>query len=83
MDYTLSEHAASAIIEREILQEWLDQTLDSPDLSLPHESDPNLRYALKRIAECENRVLRAVYNADKNPINIVTVYFDRTMKGKL
>ena len=83
MNYLLTEHAATTIRERKIAPEWIDRTLDAPDLSLPHESDSALRYALKRITENENRVLRVVYNVDKNPIHIVTVYFDRTMKGKL
>ena len=83
MNYLLTEHAATTIRERKIAPEWIDRTLDTPDLSLPHESDSALRYALKRITENENRVLRVVYNIDKNPINIVTAYFDRTMKGKL
>lgn len=83
MDYTLSEHAETTIQERGIKPEWIDRALDDPDLSQPHKSDPALRHVLKRIPENESRVLRVVYNADKNPINIVTVYFDRTMKGKL
>ena len=83
MDYTLSEHAATTIKERGIKPEWIDRALNEPDLTLHHESAHDLRYTFKCIAENENRVLRVVYNADKNPINIVTVYFDRTMKGKL
>ena len=82
MDYTLSEHAETTIYERGIKPEWIDRALDDPDLS-PHKSDPTLPHVLKRIPENENRVLRVVYNTDKNPINIVTAYFDRTMKGKL
>ena len=83
MNYRLSEHAATTIRERGIKPEWIDITLDEPELSLPHEEDTALRYALRRIPEHGNRVLRVIYNADENPAVIVTVYFDRTMKGKL
>ena len=83
MDYSLTEHAETTIGEREIKREWIDGTLEVPDLSKPHESDPALRYAFKVIPEYGNRVLRVVYNADKNPVTIITAYFDRTMKGKL
>lgn len=83
MNYTLSDHAETSILEREIAAEWLNAAMNEPDRVLPHESDPTLRYALKRIAENGDRVLRVVYNETKKPPVIVTVYFDRTMKGKL
>ena len=38
---------------------------------------------LKLIPAFGDRVLRVIYNATKEPPLIVTVYFDRTMKGKL
>lgn len=41
------------------------------------------RYALKRIPEFGDRVLRVIYNATTEPTVIVTAYFARTMKGKL
>lgn len=83
MDYQLTEHAVTTIREREIKAEWIDITLDEPELSLPHENDPTLRYAFRKIPEYGNRVLRVIYNADKNPVVVVTVYFDRAMKGQL
>lgn len=57
--------------------------MNAPDLQLPHESDETLRYALKRIPDFGDRVLRVIYNATTEPPVIMTVYFDRTMKGKL
>jgi hypothetical protein len=35
------------------------------------------------IEEFDRRVLRVVVNQNAVPVRIVTVYFDRTMKGKL
>lgn len=83
MDYVLSEHAKTAMRERNIKAEWVKATLAQPELSQPHEEDPELRYAFRRISEYGDRVLRIVYNETKNPTTIVTMYFDRTMKGKL
>lgn len=83
MDYTLSQHAADVMRERDIKQEWLDAALASPALRQPHEIDPALSYALLPIAERDGRVLRVVYNHTIEPWKVVTVYFDRTMKGRL
>lgn len=83
MSYVLSEHAETTIREREIAREWIDDAMNASDLQLPHESDETLRYALKRIPDFGDRVLRVIYNATTEPPVIVTAYFDRTMKGKL
>jgi hypothetical protein len=83
MEYDLSEHAATTVRERDIRPAWIDITLTSPELIKPHPEDPALRYAFRRIPEHGDRVLRVIYNADTNPVTIVTAYFDRTMKDKL
>ena len=83
MGYVLSAHAETIIRERAIAPEWLDAAMNVPDLRLPHESDPTLHHALKLIPAFGDCVLRVIYNATKEPPLIVTVYFDRTMKGKL
>ena len=83
MDYTLSQHAADVMQERDIKQDWLEAALAAPALRQPHESDPSLSYALLPIEEKDGRVLRVVYNHSIEPWKVVTVYFDRTMKGRL
>lgn len=83
MEFTLSKHAADVIRERGIRTDWLDETLSRPALSEPDMEDPNLTHVLLPIADFDNRVLRVVYNHTKQPIHVVTVYFDRAMKGKL
>lgn len=45
--------------------------------------DPDLWDALGRIKYRDNRVLRVVYSGNINPWYIVTVCFDREMRGKL
>lgn len=83
MDFLLSEHAESAVRERAIKREWINAALNDPDLVLPHETDAAAMHAFKRIEEFGNRVLRVIYNADKDPVVVVTAYFDRAMKGRL
>jgi hypothetical protein len=83
MDYTLSKHAQDAVLEREIRIEWLSATLADPVITVQDADDADLVHALKPIAEHGSRVLRVIYNKSKMPPNVVTVYFDRTMKGKL
>lgn len=83
MDYTLSKHAVDAMREREIRPEWVAETMDRPALTEPDPDDPALCHALRPIAEFSYRVLRVIFNQTMNPPHIVTVYFDRGMKGKL
>ncbi len=45
--------------------------------------DDSLEHRLGKIVEYGNRVLRVVYNKDTEPIKLITVYFDRKMKGKI
>jgi hypothetical protein len=47
------------------------------------EADPELVHHIGRIEEHGNRALRVVFNKSVNPVRIVTVYFDRKMKGRL
>lgn len=83
MDYTLSKHAEDAIREREIRPEWIAETMAQPTATKADPNDPQLRHALRPIAEFDYRVLRVIFNKNRIPPHVVTVYFDRTMKGKL
>lgn len=47
------------------------------------EKDPTLEHRLKEIPEYGDRVLRVIINTTVDPVRVVTVYFDRTMKGEL
>ena len=81
--YDLSQHAKDVINERDIQLSWLEQVLESPELVEADADDPQLTHYVGRIAEYGNRPLRVVFNARANPARIVTVYFDRKMKGRL
>ena len=81
--FEFTTHAQTVATFRAIKNEWTEATLSAPELRLPDREDPELMHALARIPEHGNRVLRVVYNANVEPVRIVTVYFDRAMKGKL
>ena len=81
--YVLSAHAANVMAERSINVEWLERVLSNPEKIEADGTDPNLQHALGRVAEYGNRVLRVVYNGSANPVRVVTVYFDRTLRNKL
>ena len=83
IDYELSAHAITVMTERGILEAWVSRVLSSPERTEPDATDPLLHHALGRITERDDRVLRVVYNEIVHPWRIVTVYFDRAMRGKL
>jgi len=79
--YELSAHAAAVIAERRIEIAWIDRVLENPDRTEPKKFNPELTSALGRIAERDGRMLRVVYNGNVDPPRVVTVYFDRGLKG--
>ena len=79
--YELSAHAAAVIGERRIEIAWIDRVLENPDRTEPGKFNPELTSALGRIAERDGRMLRVVYNGNVDPPRVVTVYFDRGLKG--
>jgi len=81
--YQLSQHALIRLQERKIETAWLEQALTRPERTEPDEDDPGMEHRLARIAERDYRVLRVVCDPRENPLKIVTVHFDRSMKGKL
>jgi hypothetical protein len=81
--YDLSQHSKDVISERHIRLAWLEQVLDSPELREADRDDPELMHHVGRIKENGNRALRVVFKKSVSPVRIVTVYFDRKMKGKL
>jgi len=47
------------------------------------QNDLTLIHVWRRIPEFGNHTLRVIYNLTKMPPHIVTVYFDRAVKGEL
>ena len=83
MDYELSEHAGDALAKRKIPMGWLERVLVSPQLIEPDSEDKALEHRLAAIPEHGNRVLRVIVNLQVKPVRVVTLYFDRGMKGRL
>ncbi|MFZ1221246.1 MAG: DUF4258 domain-containing protein [Chthoniobacterales bacterium] len=83
MKYELSDHARIRMRERKIEPTWLEQAIVRPDRSEPDEDDPAMEHRLAAIAEQGYRVLRVVCDPRVTPLKIVTIHFDRSMKGKL
>jgi len=68
--------------ERKIPAVWVERVLQNPERTEPDKVDPELRHALGCITEHDDRILRVVYNIAVNPWRIVTVYFDRALRGR-
>ena len=78
-----SEHAQFAASERKIPAEWVERVVNSPRLRLEDPRDHELERFYAPIPEFNNRVLRVVVNTKVAPWRVVSVFFDRSMKGKL
>jgi hypothetical protein len=74
----LSLHAQDMLIERNILEEWVWRTINTPDKKRRGEDD-NVHYT-KPIKERNGRFLHVVVNPNVQPNRIVTVFFDRRLK---
>ena len=83
MKFELTKHAQKALDEREIPVEWLERTLSAPELVLPDPDDATVERRFRRIPEFGGRVLRVAVNTAVEPNRVVSVFFDRQMKGKL
>jgi hypothetical protein len=83
MNYELSQHARDALQERQIPEEWMERVIAKPALVQPGARDATVESRFAKIPEHGDRVLRVVINKTVVPERVVSVYFDRTMKGKL
>ena len=81
--YSLTQHAQDRLEKRQIQIEWIERAVTAPELIEADRSDPDLRHYLVTIPEYGKRVLRVIVNETTIPVNIVTFYFDRSMRGKL
>jgi hypothetical protein len=81
--FSFTKHAADVVAEREISLAWVARAINRPDLVETDRHDAHLEHRLRRIRERQNRVLRVILNIKARPWRVVTVYFDRAMRGKL
>lgn len=83
IDFKLTHHAEDAMVKRKIEKEWLERVLTSPQRIEKDAIDPMLEHRLAVISECDNRVLRVIINPHLNPMRVITLFFDRKMRGKI
>ena len=83
MKFELTKHAQKVLEEREIPMEWMERTLSAPELVMPDPDDATVERRFRRIPEFGGRVLRVAVNTTVEPLRVVSVFFDRKMKGKL
>jgi len=83
MKILLTKHAEHVIRMREIDVQWVMETINNPDLRTEDPHDDQLERFFRRIPERESRVLRVVANTKLEPWKIISVFFDRRMRGKL
>src|SRR6266576_4154544 len=81
--FQFTNHAQRALAEREIAIEWVERTLKAPELTLPDPNDATVQRCFRRSPEFGGRVLRVTVNTTVEPKRVVSVFFDRKMKGKL
>jgi hypothetical protein len=55
----------------------------APELVLPDPDDATVERRYRKIPEFGGRVLRVAVNTKVEPNRVVSVFFDRKMKGKL
>ena len=81
LEYT--RHAAQAMKERMIAEEWVELTVAEPTLRASDPGDPEIERFFRVIPERGNRVLRVAVNTHVVPWRVVSVFFDRNMRGEL
>ena len=69
--------------ERMIPAEWVQRVVAEPTSRVPDPNDPEVERFFRRIPEKDNRVLRVAVNTNVAPWRVVSVFFDRNMRGKL
>ena len=62
---------------------WVEWVVAEPALREPDLDDPEVERFFRRIPEQGERVLRVAVNTRVAPWRVVSVFFDRNMKGKL
>ncbi len=83
MNFDLTLHALKAMAEREIPVGWVERAAMEPEFVESDPDDVAIERRYRRIPEFGGRVLRVAVNTTVEPQRVVSVFFDRGMKGKL
>ena len=68
--------------KRQLQPDWIERVVSNPTRVEPDDYDDSLEHRLAVVPELANRVLRVIVSKDE-PRRVISVYLDRTMKGKL
>ncbi len=81
LEYT--RHAAHVVDERMIPRDWVESAVAEPAVRSSDPDDPDVERFFRRIPERGDRVLRVAVNTRVAPWRVVSVFFDRSMRGEL
>jgi len=68
------------LAERGIDRDWVDLTVNNPDIVEPDAARENVFRAFRSIPERQGRVLRVVYLQSGNETRVITAFFDRARR---
>ena len=83
MELEYTKHAVDVMDERGIPVEWVERVVSKPTLRLPDPIDPEVERFFRNIPEYGDRVLRVGVNRRVGTWRVVSVFFDRKMRGRL
>ena len=78
-----TRHALHVMEERAIPPELVELAVAEPSLRTRDPSDPEVERFFRRFPQHGDRVLRVAVNTRVAPWRVVSVFFDRTMRGEL
>ena len=81
LEYT--RHALHVMAERMIPPEWVELAVADPSMQSHDPNDLEVERFFRPIPEQGDRVLRVAVNTRVVPWRVVSVFFDRGMKGRL
>ncbi|WPL18607.1 hypothetical protein Thiowin_03687 [Thiorhodovibrio winogradskyi] len=76
MEFRLTSHAKKRCLKRLIRIEWIREALNNPMRTEDDPDDASLVHAFYPVPERAFKMLRVVYNENRNPVTIVTAFFD-------
>ena len=83
VELTVTAHAREAMAERLIRLHWIERVVNAPELRTDDPTDPEVERFFGRVPERGDRVLRVAVNTRVEPWRVVSVFFDRDMRGQL
>ena len=71
-------HARTMMLEREIQEDWVLDTVNKPDFTEIKREDE--KHYLKTIPDAGEKTLRVIVNPSGSSSRVVTVFFDRRVQ---